>query len=78
MVRVDRLAKYTPASCSARLRRQNAIRSSSIAALALGARDEHLEHVGQHRPRAVAAGGDVKRDLAPAEDGQPLRGGEPG
>ena len=29
MVRADRLAKYTPPSCSARLRRQNAIRSSS-------------------------------------------------
>ena len=30
MVRADKLAKYTPASCSARLRRQNAIRSSSM------------------------------------------------
>ena len=29
MVRGDKLAKYTPPSCSARLRRQNAIRSSS-------------------------------------------------
>jgi hypothetical protein len=28
-VREDRLAKYVPASCSARLRRQNAIRSSA-------------------------------------------------
>ena len=48
------------------------------AVLALSPCDEHLEHVGQHRPRAVAAGGDVERDLAPAKDGQPLRGGEPG
>ena len=48
------------------------------AALAQGARDEQLEHVGQHGPRAVAAGGDVERDLAPAEDGQPFGGGQPG
>ena len=76
--RADRLARNcTPASRSARLRRQNAIRSSSGRAT-LGARDEHLKHVGRRRRAPSPAGGDVERDLAPAEDGQPLRGGEPG
>ena len=42
MVRADRLAKYTPVSCSARLRRQNAIRSNSSALLALSSCYEQL------------------------------------
>ncbi len=47
------------------------------ATLARFARDEQLEHVGQHRPGAVPAGGDVERHLTPAEDRQPLGSGEP-
>ena len=47
------------------------------AALAVRARHEQLENIGKHRPRAVPAGGDVERDLTPAEDRQALGGGEP-
>ena len=47
------------------------------AGLAAGAGDEHLQHVGQHRPRAVPARRDVERHLTPAEYLQPLGGGQP-
>ena len=48
------------------------------AALARLARHEQLRHVRQHRERSRAAGGLVDGDVAPAEDRQPLVGGEVG
>ena len=78
MVRGDRLAKYTPISRRARLRRQNAIRSSSIAALPAGAGQEQLHQVRRRGARAAAADLRVVRDVAPAEDDQVLGLGQLG
>ena len=47
------------------------------AGLAVRARDEQLDQLGQHGLRAGPAGVDVVGDLTPAQHGQPLGRGEP-
>jgi len=47
------------------------------AGLAVRARDEQLDQLRQHRPRADPAGADVVRDLTPAQHPQALGRSEP-
>ena len=77
MVRGDKLEKYTPPSCSARLRRQNVIRSSSRPDSPFAPATNSWASSGSTAQRAGPAGVGVVRDVAPAQHAQALGGGEP-
>ncbi len=76
MVRPTGDVKYTSTSCSARLRRQKASRSSSRPDSPPGAATKSCLKSGMHGAGARPGQGAVDRHVAPAEDGQALFGGD--